>query len=152
LERVDYVYQHHHKWTGQDFGDRLPSQVFKERIVTCFIDDAFGVENRRFLELDNVCWECDYPHSDSTWPNAPEIAMKYLAGVQDTDVNKITHENAMRLFRFEPFSHRDRSQCTVGALRAEATDVDTSLRPRRPGAPRKQTLAADLGAIGDRRD
>ena len=24
LERVDYVYQHHHKWTGQDFGDMLP--------------------------------------------------------------------------------------------------------------------------------
>ena len=43
LERIDYVYQHHHKWTGQDFGDQLPSQVFKERIITCFIDDAFGV-------------------------------------------------------------------------------------------------------------
>ena len=25
LERADYVYQHHHKWTGQDFGDMLPS-------------------------------------------------------------------------------------------------------------------------------
>ena len=46
LERIDYVYEHHHKWTGQDFGDKLPSQVFKERIITCFIDDAFGVESR----------------------------------------------------------------------------------------------------------
>ena len=50
LERIDYVYQHHHKWTGQDFGDQLPSQVFKDRIITCFIDDAFGVENRRLHE------------------------------------------------------------------------------------------------------
>ncbi len=32
LERIDYVYQHHHKWTGQDFGDQLPSQVFKDRV------------------------------------------------------------------------------------------------------------------------
>ncbi len=32
--------------------------------------------------------------------------MKYLAGVPDDDVNKITHENAMRLFRFDPFAHR----------------------------------------------
>ena len=52
LERVDYVYQHHHAWTGQDFGDRLPSQVFSERIITCFIDDAFGVENRHYLNVD----------------------------------------------------------------------------------------------------
>ena len=26
----------------QDFGDKLPSQVFLERIVTCFIDDRSG--------------------------------------------------------------------------------------------------------------
>ncbi len=55
LERVDYVYEHHHAWTGQDFGDKLPSQVFKERIITCFIDDAFGVDNRRYLNVDNIC-------------------------------------------------------------------------------------------------
>jgi predicted TIM-barrel fold metal-dependent hydrolase len=152
LERVDYVYQHHKAWTGQDFGSKLPSQVFKEQIVTCFIDDAFGVENRRHLELDNVCWECDYPHSDSTWPNAPETAMKYLDGVPDADVNKITHENAMRLFQYAPFSQRPRAQCTVGALRAEATDVDVSLRPRKNGGERKRTLAADLGALAARND
>ena len=46
LERVDYVYQHHQAWTGQDFGDMLPSEVFREHIITCFIDDAVGVENR----------------------------------------------------------------------------------------------------------
>ena len=54
LERVDYVYQHHQAWTGQDFGDLLPSQVFKERIITCFIDDAFGVANRDYLNIDII--------------------------------------------------------------------------------------------------
>jgi predicted TIM-barrel fold metal-dependent hydrolase len=151
LERIDYVYQHHKAWTGQDFGDKLPSQIFNERIVTCFIDDAFGVENRHHINLDNVCWECDYPHSDSTWPNAPEAAMKYLSDVPDDEVDKITHANAMRLFRYDPFATRPRAQCTVEALRAEAADVDTSLRPRRPGGTgTKQTKAADLGAIAGR--
>ncbi|HZU80720.1 MAG TPA: amidohydrolase family protein, partial [Acidimicrobiales bacterium] len=150
LERVDYVYAHHHLWTGQDFGDMLPSQVFKERIVTCFIDDAFGVENRHHLNLDMVTWECDYPHSDSTWPNAPEMAMKYLAGVPDADVDRITHENAMRIFRYDPFAVRPKEQCTVAALRAEATDVDTSLRPRKEGAKKHQTLAADLSKMASR--
>ena len=74
LERIDYNYDRHHAWTGQDFGDKLPSEVFNEHVLTCFIDDRFGVASRDFLDMDNVMWECDYPHSDSTWPTAPEIA------------------------------------------------------------------------------
>jgi predicted TIM-barrel fold metal-dependent hydrolase len=140
LERIDYVYQHHHAWTGQDFGDRLPSQVFHDHILTCFIDDAFGVANRHYLNIDSIMWECDYPHSDSTWPHSPEAAMKYLEGVPDDEIDKITHLNAMRHFSYDPFSHRPRERCTVGALRAEATDVDvrpvSRLERGLPAAPR----------------
>jgi predicted TIM-barrel fold metal-dependent hydrolase len=127
LERVDYTYQHHHQWTNQDFGDKLPSQVFNEQILTCFIDDNVGVEVRHHLNIDHVHWECDYPHSDSTWPNAPEMAMKYLEGLPREEIDKITHLNAMRNFSYSPFDHIPREQCTVGALRAQASDVDTSL-------------------------
>jgi len=127
LERADYVYQHHHQWTNQDFGDKLPSQVFNEQILTCFIDDAVGMEVRHHLNIDHIHWECDYPHSDSTWPNAPEMAMKYLEGLPREEIDKITHLNAMQNFSFRPFDHIPREQCTVGALRAQAADVDTSL-------------------------
>ena len=126
LERIDYVYHHHRAWTNQDFGDKLPSQVFNENILTCFIDDAVGMVVRHHLNGDHIHWECDYPHSDSTWPYAPEMAMKYLAGLPDADINKITHENAMRNFSYDPFAHIPREQATVGALRAQATDVDTT--------------------------
>ncbi|MCU1375611.1 MAG: amidohydrolase 2 [Actinomycetia bacterium] len=128
LERIDYVYQHHKAWTFQDFGDKLPSQLFSERIITCFIDDAFGVESRSHLNLDNITWECDYPHSDSTWPNAPELLHKYLAGVPDSDINKMTHENAMRIFNYDPFAHIPKDQANVGALRAQAAGRDIALR------------------------
>src|SRR6202042_2406826 len=134
LERIDYVYEHHRKWTGQDFGDMLPSQLFKERIITCFIDDAFGIDSRRYMNVDMITWECDYPHSDSTWPTSPEDAMKYLGEVSDEDINKITHLNAMKHFQYDPFSIRARERCTVGALRAEASDVDISLVSRARGA------------------
>jgi hypothetical protein len=150
LERIDYAYHHHKAWTGQDFGDKLPSQVFKERIITCFIDDAVGVENRHHLNLDNITWECDYPHSDSTWPQAPELAMKYLADLSDDEINKITHLNAMRLWQYDPFAHRPREQCTVGALRAEAPDVDVTLRPSSKAKAEKLVKSTDLLTI--RRD
>jgi hypothetical protein len=43
-------------------------------------------------------------------------------------VAKITHENAMRHYHFDPFANRAEEQCTVGALRAESPDVDTVTR------------------------
>jgi hypothetical protein len=127
LERIDYVYHHHRSWTGHDL-PMLPSELFKERIVTCFIDDAVGVENRHHLNIDMITWECDYPHSDSTWPHSPEMLSKSLTGVPDDEIDKMTHLNAMRIFQYDPFSVRPREQCTVGALRAEAADIDVSMK------------------------
>jgi predicted TIM-barrel fold metal-dependent hydrolase len=128
LERIDRVYKQHRAWTHQDFGDQLPSEVFLDRILTCFIDDAFGIESREKLNLDMVTWECDFPHSDSTWPLAPESLASYLAGVSDEDVAKITHENAMRVFSFDPFAHVPKQEATVAALRSQAKDVDLGYR------------------------
>ena len=76
--------------------------------------------------------ECDYPHSDSTWPEAPEVVMKSFraVGVPDEDIHKITWENSCRHFDYDPFKHIDRRDSTVGALRAQAGDVDTSTKSR----------------------
>jgi predicted TIM-barrel fold metal-dependent hydrolase len=131
LERADYVYKRHKAWTHQDFGDRLPSEVFKEQVVTCFIDDAFGLKNRHEIGVDMITWECDYPHSDTTWPTAPEILGRCLEGIPDDEINKFTHLNAMRHFNFDPFAHIPKDECRVGALRAQSKHVD--LTPLRGG-------------------
>jgi predicted TIM-barrel fold metal-dependent hydrolase len=143
LERIDYTFLHHRAWTGQDFGGELPSQVFNDRIITCFIDDAFGIESRKYLNPDHITWECDYPHSDSTWPTSPELAMKYMAQCSDDEINKITHLNAMRTFHYDPYVHIPRDQATVGALRAKADGRDVSLVSK--GKPKNRlTSAVDL--------
>jgi Amidohydrolase len=128
LERMDYVYEHHHSWTGADFGGLRPSDVYRKHIITCFIDDAAGLKLRHDVGIDSITWECDYPHSDSTWPHSPELVGKILHGIPDDEVNKITHLNAMREYQFDPFVKRSRANCTVGALRAEAADVDVAIR------------------------
>jgi predicted TIM-barrel fold metal-dependent hydrolase len=145
LERMDYVYEHHHAWTGADFGGRRPSDVYRDHIVTCFIDDASGLEQRHRVGVDSITWECDYPHSDSTWPHSPELLGKTLHGIPDDEVEKMTHGNAMRVYQFDPFSIRPRERCTVGALRSEAADVDTSIRSLgrvNAGATKASELAA----------
>ena len=37
--------------------------------------------------------------------------------VPDDEMNKMTYENAMRWYHFDPFTHIPREQATVGALR-----------------------------------
>ena len=48
----------------------------------------------------------------------------------DSDINKITHENAMRWYKFDPFKHVPKDQATVGALRAAAAGHDVSVQGR----------------------
>ena len=135
LERADFTFEHHHEWTHTSFGGRKPSDIFREHFVTCFIDDKFGVKNRHDIGVDIICYECDYPHSDTVWPKTPEYLAQSFHGVPDDDINKMTHLNAMRIYSFDPFSSLSRDQCTVGALRAKAGHVDTTARSapgRRP--------------------
>jgi hypothetical protein len=129
----------------------LPSELFHERIVTCFIDDAFGLESVDHLNTDMVTWECDYPHSDSTWPESPERVWDALqrADLSDDLIDKITHRNAMAAFTYDPFVVRPREECTVGALRAAAVaaGVDTSLVSHgAPPPPDQPIRIVDLAA------
>ncbi|MET1039436.1 MAG: amidohydrolase family protein [Acidimicrobiales bacterium] len=150
LDRLDRTYDMHHLWTGQDFGDELPSDVFRRHILTCFIADPIGMALRDEIGIDNICWEQDYPHSDSSWPTAPEellaVAQKY--GASREEIDKITHENALRWYRFDPFSTRPREQCTVGALRAEVPDHDVAIRSMDAG--RRERSKVSLGELAGR--
>jgi predicted TIM-barrel fold metal-dependent hydrolase len=129
IERADYVYSHHRAWTHTTLGDRKPSDRFREHITTCFIDDEAGLQVLDLIGAERVTWEMDYPHSDSTWPNAAETLFPRLAGLSDEVINKITHENAMRIFNYDAFSHIPRGEANVGALRARAIGHDVAPRP-----------------------
>ncbi|WP_319448778.1 MULTISPECIES: amidohydrolase family protein [unclassified Mycobacterium] len=130
LERADRTYEMHSTWTHQDFGGKMPSEVFRDHFMTCFISDPVGVKLRHEIGVDNICWEMDYPHSDSMWPGAPEELDTVFKAhdVSDDEIDKMTHLNAMKLYHFEPFDHVPREAATVGALRAAAGDHDVSIQ------------------------
>src|SRR4051794_39985358 len=85
LDRLDRTYDMHRLWTGQDFGDRMPSDMFREHFLTCFISDPIGIELRHHIGVDNMAWEMDYPHSDSSWPGAPEELAEVAHDVPDVE-------------------------------------------------------------------
>lgn len=129
LERADFTYEHHHEWTFSDFDKERPSDLFKRHIATCFIDDQFGIKNLEYMNEDMVLYECDYPHSDTVWPNTPEYLWASVNAMDQKLIDKITHQNAMRLMNYHPFEALGgREKCTVGALRELGKHVDVSPR------------------------
>ena len=126
LERVKYTNEQHHAWTRSDFNGKDPIELFRKHFMNCFIDDKFGLQCLDLIGEDTVQFEVDYPHSDCQWPRAPEVLFEGLGGLTDEQINKITHLNAMKTFQYDPFSVFGKENCTVGALRALATDVDTT--------------------------
>ena len=50
--------------------------------------------------------------------------------VPDEHIRKITHENAMRWYSFDPFTSIPKEEATVGALRRRAAGHDTSVVSR----------------------
>ena len=128
FDRIDRHFGNQ-EWLHSDFGGKLPSEVFRDHILACYITDPSGLLLRDRIGIDIIAWECDYPHTDTTWPESPEFAWSEFqeAGVTDEiEINKITFENACRFYGWDPFAHTPKAEATVGALRAAASDVDVT--------------------------
>ena len=131
LDRCDRHYQNQ-IWLGHDFKGKLPSEVFRDHSLACYVTDPTALKVRNEIGMDIIAWECDYPHSDSIWPDAPEFLIREFAsaGMSDAEINKVTWENTARFFDFDPFAIIKKEQSSVGALRSQAMDVDTSIRTK----------------------
>jgi len=130
LERADFSHERHKAWTHSAFGKTKPSEVFRKHFLNCFIEDDFGLKNLSDIGEDMVAYECDYPHSDCLWPEVPERLIRSVKPLTDAQIDKVTHLNAMRFFKFDLFKYHKRETMTVGALRAKAKSdkVDISVR------------------------
>jgi len=65
-----------------------------------FMEDDLGVQLRDTIGVDNMLWGSDFPHAESTWPKSRQFLDRIFAGTPETDLRKITAENAARLFGF----------------------------------------------------
>ena len=53
--------------------------------------------------MDNICFETDYPHTDTTWPNSKEYVEKMIAdsGLDDETAYKVLRGNAIRMLELD---------------------------------------------------
>jgi predicted TIM-barrel fold metal-dependent hydrolase len=77
-------------------------RLFKDHVYGTFIEDQAGLRLLDIIGEDNVMLECDYPHSDSTWPDTINLANKWLGDLSEDVQHKITIGNASRVYDFTP--------------------------------------------------
>jgi predicted TIM-barrel fold metal-dependent hydrolase len=98
LERADKVWEDNRAWGG--FGDKVPeppSTYYYRQIYGCFFDDEYGLDNLEKVGISNVCFETDYPHSDSTWPHSKETAIKLMGHLPTEVIHKLVRGNAIEM-------------------------------------------------------
>ncbi|MCB2079216.1 MAG: amidohydrolase [Novosphingobium sp.] len=142
MERADFSNWRHGVWTRSRFqqNDIKPSELMKRHFCHCFLWDKYGLDNLDKIGEDNVTYEVDYPHSDAVWPDAPEHLWEQCNHLTDAQIDKITHENAVRWFRFDDmFANFKREELTVGALRAKAVAKGVDTTPKSSGGARPTT-------------
>jgi predicted TIM-barrel fold metal-dependent hydrolase len=100
MDRLEWVMGHsgsgYSTWADPEL---TPMEQMQRNYWFCTIDIPPTIALRDRLGIDHIMIESDYPHADSTWPDTQENARRGLADLTDTEVRKITWENASRLFR-----------------------------------------------------
>jgi predicted TIM-barrel fold metal-dependent hydrolase len=103
LERADKLWAER---SDNSFGTNLPhppTSYIPGRIYGCIFDDETGLRNRDVIGMDQICFETDYPHADSTFPRSKEVATEICAqaGLDETETYKLLRGNAIRAFGLE---------------------------------------------------
>lgn len=102
LEQTDDMFYRFRFFTGApDKMQGMPSDVFHRHFWATFMMDTVGVELRHRLNIDQIMWSTDFPHSGSDWPNSRRTLDRLFHGVPMAEVRKMLHDNVKRLYRLD---------------------------------------------------
>jgi predicted TIM-barrel fold metal-dependent hydrolase len=100
LGRLDRMWVEGKAHYGMQGLNERPSHYFRQHVTTCVFADPVGLGAlREVIGVDRICFETDYPHPDSTWPDCSEYAQEQLQGASADTIEKIIRGNAKRLLR-----------------------------------------------------
>ncbi|MEY2453675.1 MAG: hypothetical protein QOD92_3249 [Acidimicrobiaceae bacterium] len=105
IERADKLWEER---DDNEFGSGLPkppSHYVPDRVYFCLFDDEVGLRLRDVVGVDQLVFETDYPHADSTFPHSRETFAKIceLAGMSDEESYKLARGNAIKGFGLDRY-------------------------------------------------
>ncbi len=103
LERADTVWKDNRGlgWRRREGQAPAVRVLLREHVYGCFFDDPHGLKSLESVGVDNITFETDYPHSDSTWPHSLKVAMDIMEGLDDETIVKVVRTNAIRMLHLD---------------------------------------------------
>ena len=107
LERLDSVWERSASY-DRAMRARLPdrpSSYVRGRVFGCIFDDAFGLRNRDAIGMDQIMFETDYPHTDSTFPHSRAVAERLVrvAELDQAETSALLRGNAIRCYQLQRY-------------------------------------------------
>jgi predicted TIM-barrel fold metal-dependent hydrolase len=103
LERLDTLFVKSKAWAELDPAIvDPPSSYVKGRVFGCFFDDMTGVDLRHRIGLEQLVFETDYPHQDSTWPNTDRTVAEIARRVPPDELEMLVRTNAIKMLDLDP--------------------------------------------------
>jgi predicted TIM-barrel fold metal-dependent hydrolase len=106
IERLDEVW--HDRPVYGNLDDRLkraPSTYIPGRIYGCVFDDLIGLQIRDRVGIEQIMFETDYPHGDSTWPRSKDVLQCLVdgAGLDERETYLLARGNAIECYGLHRF-------------------------------------------------
>ena len=107
LERLDSIWERGTEYE-KDIRERVPeppSSYLAGRVFATIFDDVHGLQSRDKIGMDQVMFEIDYPHADSTFPHSRQTAEKLVSrgGLDQDEAYKFIRGNAIRCYRLDRY-------------------------------------------------
>jgi len=105
VERMDKIWEERGDASfGIDLPDP-PSSYIPNHIWGCIFDDEIGLKNRDIIGMNQICFEVDFPHADTTFPNTLDVATKICteAKLSEDEIYMLMRGNAIDCFGLERF-------------------------------------------------
>jgi predicted TIM-barrel fold metal-dependent hydrolase len=97
LERADSLWRKGDVWNPPSGRLPRPPSSYMTQIYGCFYDDQFGIGARDVIGVDQITFETDYPHMDSTWPHTAETIEPLRHQLTADELDKVLWRNAARM-------------------------------------------------------
>ena len=102
LERADKVWEDNRGvgWVRRQ-GARAAVDLLLPPDLRLLLRRRVRPRQPRKVGVDNICFETDYPHSDSTWPHSQETAQKLMGHLPADVLHKLVRGNAIEMLQLD---------------------------------------------------
>lgn len=76
-----------------------PSELFQRQCYMTGWYDRAGLKVRRYLGVENILWESNFPRANSSWPNTREYVQRSFEGIPDGERRMMLTDNAAKLYK-----------------------------------------------------